>query len=1425
MAQKLCEIIRFREDRLFNGAVSINWFSTDGEKTDAAANAFVFHGPQYHGVQQEDVGVSHEHNLVDSANFTRSVIRRCYGVEDQPFTLAIAGYGSGKSHLGLTLAKMLSDPQSRTAQNILDAITGADHSIGDDVKTILNQSTQPCLVVALNGMQSFDFTAEFTKQIVSRLKHDGLDSKPLDELRPRFGQAVRLIRMASETVAAELVSALNAPTVEQIIAELEQQDEHIYSKVHDFFAAQGMTIRALAGESVKDVIDIAAKEYCGEGKPYRSLLVLFDEFGKYTEFATMRSQIAGSGVLQDLFEGIQANAGATCFVGFIQFDLNSYVDRVAPEYKNEILRYVTRYQLSDKLFLSTNLETLIANLLEKEQAAFLDKQFDGEKMRTISADAMNNIGKWFSEARRYRLWSNHEQFHNVVAKGCWPLSPYTTWLLFSLTSAGKYLQERSALALLGEAFRRFGGKTIEDDENWTISPANLWSDMLLQDFIGAEEMGQQGAIAHAYATVAAKHGSKFPHELILLLRSVVLASKLGLKVADKEKAVRALACLAGVDFDTANHGVNLLQEEYNVLEWDEAFKSFDILGDAVPRTQFLAYLRQKARSYNEESRAQLFAGKALEWCELLVDVKCDFAEVNNITTREWRYQAVAANLISLPSQVKLASQQWKDAIQVDIPRGTVIYLYVDANRDPDAVSSTARQLLQETAKEMHQATLPILLVLLYDEEGALGQYLAEYSALHEMSDAERAQFGNLVGAQQEKLRKVIYNHVEQMIKERRYVSGMKEKPAARRLAQVGSELFAEIYNSTIPFPFDGFSTARGNAAETCHELTRELLTGKLDFEGVLAKPQKSRHRATRVLKEKWGVFNPKLGTVTRRPTLPVIRDLTEKWDDALVAEQRLSVGDIIKEICLPPYGANIASAGLLLAVYIAPRTNELAILKGEEQIAISQWIQDGVFKGKFVSLSLISDVDLMQLGDGPSEWETMLDEWEQCPDHVGKVSMVERVMELKNRVPVPPMLAYRFQALLEQARVSKEEIEKMEQKQNEVLSKLQNGYQRQDVATLVWGAIDLKKLHNRMVTEHPAWPESQIATIQSGLEQSILAIQDLFPKWLSQQTPSADTPVAVGDFKHKMLRIVAPSLKKLGLETESDELEKHTLKVIRNAENIAEAKQLLRDVKNWMTSNAEVVRIGRIMELRATKKVGQNYLQELKKIAGAVPLADISETTNALHRFIEKLQMAENTISKKAGKVWGSEINSVNDIEILINEINQLISLYEGFPDDLEDFIIMNKVLRSIKDSFDILSDRNLTWDMLSTSFQMIINDLDNLITEDDEIPWEPKVVIKSLYDGIKKDRKIKSTEWTQMIIKRADNINNMTVAEANQFLSEAENVPPYVTQADKEKLQEIVQKVTSHLEKLIIEWLVEKFKELSEESRQEFLDMVREIA
>lgn len=1424
MPQRLSDIVRFRGDRLFNGAVSINWFGTDLARCRAASEAFVFHGPQYHGVQQQDVGTGHGHKLMDTASFARAVVRRCYGQEDQPFTLAIAGYGTGKSHLGLTLATLLADPQGETAAPVLSALEAADEVIGSEVRALLNESRQPCLVVALNGMESFDLTAEITRQIARDLNKRGLDTKPLDGLRPRFAQAAGLIRMANEGVVKELLVACETDSAQNILRGLEQQDENVYSKIHGFFASRGMTIRALTGESVRDVVDVAVREYCGKGKPYRSLVVLFDEFGRYTEFATVRSQVAGSGVLQDLFEAVQAHSGSACFVGFIQFELNAYVQRIAPEYRNEILRYVTRYQAANRAYLSINLETLIASLLEKRQPKALDKRFDSAEARQESQETAGNLARWFPQVQNHRLWGNLDQFHTVIRKGCWPLSPFSTWFLFYLAAAGKHLQERSALALLGDVLARHEGTEVPDGTNWAVTPADLWSDVLQQELLTSEEGGQQGSITHAFASVNARHGTRLADDLQRILRSVVLASKMGLQSADKDDAIEALAELAGISLSAADRAVRLLQEEYNVLEWDEAFKEFDILGDAVPRTQFLSFVRQRvATTYDEAGKARLFASKAADWCDLLGDLDCDFAEENRITTREWRYQSATTNLDLVPMQIKLATDRWKDSFGVDQPRGTIVYCYVEPSRDSTVVLLDVGKLLRAAAREAEVTTLPMLVVLLCDEKGDLGQALAEVSVLEEsVSEEDRVRFGNLIAAHKEKMRQVIGDQIESMIRQRRYATGLKEDLESHRLSRAGTELFAKTYKSPIPFPFDGFSTAKGNAADTCQELTTALLAGKLDFDVVIAKPVKAKNRAVTVLKETWGIFT-RNGDVSRRPTYPALRTITEKWDDALASEdRRLPVTDILRQLCLPPHGANIASAGLILGVFVAPRAENLVVVRDGQQVTVSQWIQDGFFKGKFIDLAALYGVNLVSIGEASSEWETLLDEWEQADNHLARRNCLERATELKNRVPVPPSLAYREVHLREQTCISIQAISKLEESQSEAIAKIEQGLERRDVSNLSWGAASLREMSKKMTAEKPAWTDLQIAELQPHFERARQAISMYFEEWLTRQAPRSDAPDAAGDFKHRMIRLVGGNLKRIGLEELAREVETRTAAVVRQAETIAEAHQLVRDVSSWLTTHGDATRTVRVADLRALRDVGKNFSSKLQGMSERISLTEVGTTRTQLSAFMAKLKDVETDAMKRAMGLWQTKLRSEDDIDRLLAEVESLANVFENLPNDQEDILLMRRALRLYQKDYQQLANDRLTWSEFEKLAEQLRQDASSTLGEE-SLPWSPEDAIGGFVASITKLRKDASALWIDALESEAAGVALMSAGDANRLHARVSNPPSILAEPHTKRLKKVLKDLEARLEELAVEWLIERFRALPEPAKMKFLRLVTE--
>ena len=136
-AFSLSDTVRFRNDLLFDCAVQLGLFEDDRELASKAAEQYVFHGPTYNGVDREDLSVT-GHSLVDTATFTLDILEHISGQNpDEPFTMAIAGYGTGKSHLAITLACLLSAPDSSVSDKILGNMSMADAKIGKQAKEII----------------------------------------------------------------------------------------------------------------------------------------------------------------------------------------------------------------------------------------------------------------------------------------------------------------------------------------------------------------------------------------------------------------------------------------------------------------------------------------------------------------------------------------------------------------------------------------------------------------------------------------------------------------------------------------------------------------------------------------------------------------------------------------------------------------------------------------------------------------------------------------------------------------------------------------------------------------------------------------------------------------------------------------------------------------------------------------------------------------------------------------------------------------------------------------------------------------------------------------------------------------------------------------------------------------------------------------
>lgn len=1422
MKDRLKDIISFRADRLFDGAVDVDWFLHDKAKANLVAESFVFHGPAYHGVSQRDVGTEHGHRLIDSATFVHNILRRCSGSDDQPFTLAIAGYGTGKSHLAMTLAILLSEPAGESAEEILTNLESADESVGKNVRQAIKELRGPALVVSLNGMGNFDLANEFTRQIMHQLHANNVDASALDDLRPRFKMSANLVQIMPDEESSSLAGQFGFESKADLIEKLEQHDESVYEQVYKYFAAKGIPIKAIGDETVKDVLETVCREYCGEDKPYSRVVVLFDEFGRYAEFATVRSQVAGSGVLQHLFEGVQSNSSRATFVGFIQFDLNTYVQRMAQEFKNEILRVSTRYQSSDKAYLSINLETLIANLLEKKNHEALSRHFDQDACVRESINISQKLRSWFPKAGNHHLWCDAGLFHRIIRKGCWPLSPYAAWFLYHLAAAGQHLQQRSALALLGDAFERNKDRELEN-LSWEMAAVDLWSDSLQTELLAAEESGSLGTVTHSYSNVMSRSGHHFSPEERRLLQAVVLASKMGLSVTNRDDATMALGQLSGVPGLLVEDLVKKLENEYNVISWDDSFKQFEILGDAVSRPQFLSFLRQRVnKTYDERGKTQLFVRRASEWgAGLLTDQVCDFAEQHRITTTEWRFEHAITNLDELPQCVTIAAQNWEMAYAVDASRGNVIFCYVEPSRDLEKTRDAAAKFLRDKSRQFGIKALPILIVLLIDNEGSLGQHMAELAVLDEdLDEQDKVRFGNLVGAHRQKCLNLFLVKLEAMIKDRHYVTAFPTPLEAKRLNPVCSEIFQRIYPRALCFPFDGFSTARGNAADSCMALTSELLNGVLDYQTVTGKPIKEKNRALEVLNNSWKVFTKK-GDVTRRPTYDVARAILQEWEDQLTREgDSLSLGEAIRRICKPPFGANLASAGLLLGVFIRARKDDFSVLVDGQTTDFSRIVSDGLFRGKFLDLNKLERICLVHADkEGGSEWDAILDDLERA-SNVSYKELIEaylRSLDLKNKLPLPSSQIYRYEHLEARAREAFEISDRFRQEGEDGSSRLDNGMRRNDVRLMTFGAALLKGLQDRM-RDDPMWDSESCMEFDREIEMARQCAIQVFDDWLSRQSPEGRGIRDASNFERKMLQETGKNLTKLGLNQLFEKLKKHVETCIRDINNHAEAHELISKVSMWVGEH-ESMRLERIAELRQLKDTAKEYGQKIVGASRKTSLPELDTVKHNLNDFVEGIRKHEKEIEKRANRLWDIHF-SVEDMEHLAQEVEDLERIYEGCESDLDDLRLMRRSLSFFRDAFRQLSSEHLS----ETEFDELSDILKQRGCQElseEEPPWMPEDAILSIIQHVRREKETQGEHWLSAIEPMTNVMDVMDASEANTLFNKLSNPPAFLNNLQKKKAVELLAKIEQRLSRIKVEWLVAKYNELEESSRKEFLKQI----
>jgi hypothetical protein len=274
---------------------------------------------------------------------------------------------------------------------------------------------------------------------------------------------------------------------------------------------------------------------------------------------------------------------------------------------------------------------------------------------------------------------------------------------------------------------------------------------------------------------------------------------------------------------------------------------------------------------------------------------------------------------------------------------------------------------------------------------------------------------------------------------------------------------------------------------------------------------------------------------------------------------------------------------------------------------------------------------------------------------------------------------------------------------------------------------------------------------------------------------------------------------------------------------ISQVKLLIRTADMWLKENVGIIKSKPIRDIRVLKNKGKEYLLSLQKMSKKVNIPDLITTRTEVMGFIHELSDVEKELMDKASSLWKVNINSDSDLDKVETEINSLIYVFDGLDADLEDFLLMRRVVKIYRDCYNRLNKEDITWD----EFECLTVNLIKRYTEelgDEEIPWQPEDVIQAFSNTIAETRNSKSQEMFLSLKNQEDNIECMNADEANNLLRKVSMQSPTLTDYHKTQIETLKEKITNHLDKLSLQWIVLKFKELPSEKKLEFIRIAKTL-
>jgi len=1385
---KIGDIIRFRNEQFFEGAVQLDWFQRRPEHARKAAEAFVFHGPRYHGTgNAEQEGIEKNYTLKDTAGFVRDLFLSLragdIGQEINPFWLAVAGYGSGKSHLALTTAVMLSEPASESAHMVLRNIQAADPEIGQQVAEHLDVLTKPVLVLTLDGTAGFHLGNALSRTVFKQLRQHGVDTEAIRALSPRFHAAEQFVERNFSVRVKAFGTVLPDMEAEAIVAQLRENDEDVYEKIDELYAeANGHPIPVEGQESAQELIETLSRVYCGDSGAFSHVVILFDELGRYLEYAAEKPNVAGDYVLQQLFQGVQDNAGKVLFVGFIQYELKAYLKRFRGHDLRHLQRYITRFDAAEKWYLSTNLETIFANMISKDENA-LDQLWEKSEAEFQSMKTRKTLSSVLPGFSRFPVWGEPKRFDQVIARGCWPLHPFAVWFL---TRQRDVVQSRSALTFVKDVIDKVRlEEPVSGGRLRHVSAAQIVLGNMLSELVAAErEVG--GSLAETLQMLLEKYEGHLDRATRLTLAGAAVLEKTRVGRQPRNAAEELLGEATALPESDIKMALTDLSE-LGALEWNEDQGSFELLSEGASRGQFQQWLRRQLTNLGEEVARDLFLlrGKA----DLrLGEVLPDFAQEHGVFTRDWLFEPHFAHVGTIGQAVRTAFREWQESTSPKEAKGRLIYLYLQEEDDRHEAERLVNELMEEELGRVKRKTAPIWVIVVEDVDGEIADGLCRLYLFDEkMADPERERFRRFISADRERALDSIQEKTRRALSRRfHWIAGFPDVPDGR-LSAVAKAIFMVVYPEVIPFPFDGFATAAGAGPGDAALLTRSLIARQVSGPWVQAQTRRLQNRVNAVLFHSWKALTssgvlvaPKDGKAGR-----VYKMIEEDHQN----EPDRTILDSFRKLIAPPFGMNDSSAAMMVGLLVGIDQPQRRIEFDGKLMQSAAWaalVLPGKRGRHFFDGSVLEKSRLIFLSEKVDErWRQFLSKWEAEKNFEQRLWFLDKAQDMKAVDPLPESLEGTYRYLCDDAARARDEVFAFRRKLAEWERGIEKAEKRASVSHELKIGASIVHILERL-RDNPEWSESDV----QGCEVLLGMVRELLNRDISGWIPRqiCNSVVQVVGFRESIEKYVG-QLKTLGFEKAAFNLKRQGDHSIARVEKLQKMQLTLAEVQEYprQPSPGNTTPSGVLID---QIKRGEALIERLRQPGTPLDEKEIDAIVHDIRTYQDKLKSVLKNHQDALSAVYELELSTEQDLENAATETHRLRQVFAGTRDE-SDVIELADQLERIKidvQAWD--SGRDLSVErqqkVLEALHKKQVQEFSAFLKQKEIDPWwELEPVYSNWLDLRIQAARRRSAEWVEARLKTIGEIRSLNKEQCNRLVPELEAVPGYLSDDDLELVKQ----------------------------------------